>query len=190
MGTYLCTTDEQIADLAGNETGLLQHPDLPFVHFARQFDSQPSGAEILTIYNELYNAAKSAVDQFITTQPGVLTLHPADGGDLPISYNLAMTTSGMAILPRRAEGTMLQSDSGNDIGFVALNGTTLGGTMMVSPRCIKANLEANTDVSSQYLQVKYQEEWDALRNRPEALDKILLSIGIPRSNTSLYKSHV
>jgi ATP adenylyltransferase len=113
-------------------SGLLQHHDLPFAHFARSFGSDPSGSDMLSIYNELYKAAKEAVDAFIATNPEQLALHPVDGGDSPISYNLAMTTSGMAILPRRSEGTMLRRDDGSDIGFVALNGTTLGGTMMVS----------------------------------------------------------
>jgi ATP adenylyltransferase len=87
---------------------------------------------MLRVYNELYEAAKQAVNTFIATNPEHLTLHPIDDGDCPISYNLAMNISGMAILPRRSEGTMLRRDDGSDIGFVALNGTTLGGTMMVS----------------------------------------------------------
>lgn len=67
-------------------------------------------------------------------------------------------------MPRRAEGTMLRREDGTEIGFVALNGTTLGGTMMV----------------------KHQQEWDALRERPEMLHDILTAIGIPRgSATSL-----
>jgi ATP adenylyltransferase len=132
MGHDYTRQGEQTADLAGEDTRLLQHPELPFVHFARHFGSQPSGSDLLNTYNELYDAAKSAVDSFIASHPKELTLHPIEGGDLPISYNLAMTTSGMAILPRRSEGTMLRSDDGTDFGFVALNGTTLGGTMMVS----------------------------------------------------------
>lgn len=87
---------------------------------------------MFSIYNELYDAAKDAVNTFIATSSEGFALHPADEGDSPISYNLAMTTSGMAILPRRSEGTMLQREDGSEIGFVALNGTTLGGTMMVS----------------------------------------------------------
>jgi hypothetical protein len=83
------------------------------------------------MYNELYRAASDSVNAFIAANPNKLALHPVDEGDSPISYNLAMTTSGMAILPRRSEGTMLRGDDGSDIGFVALNGTTLGGTMMV-----------------------------------------------------------
>jgi len=146
---------------------LLQHPGIPFTHFALSFESQPSGPELLSTYTKLYNAAKAAVDRWIAANPNQLALHAIDGGDLPISYNLAMTTSGMAILPRRREGTMLHRDDGSDIGFVALNGTTLGGTLMV----------------------KHQEEWDVLRTKPGALDNILNSIGIPKE-PSPSKAHV
>ena len=52
---------------------------------------------------------------------------------------------------------MLRRDDGSDIGFVALNGTMLAGTLMV----------------------KYQEEWDVLRIEPEKLDTLLEAIGIP-----------
>ena len=52
---------------------------------------------------------------------------------------------------------MLQRDDGSDIGFVALNGTILAGTLMV----------------------KYQEQWDVLRAEPEKLDTLLEAIGIP-----------
>jgi ATP adenylyltransferase len=69
-----------------------------------------------------------------------------------------MTTSGMAIVPRRSEGSMLKRDDGTEIGFVQLNGTTLGGTMLV----------------------KYLELWEALRARPDKLDDILRDIGIPK----------
>lgn len=68
-----------------------------------------------------------------------------------------MTTTGMVIMPRRTEGSTLRRDDGSDIGFVALNGTTLGGTMMV----------------------KHQEEWNVLQAQPEKLDSILKTIGIP-----------
>ena len=132
--------------------------DIPFAYFSRLFHSEPSGAELLAMYSELYEAAKAAVDSFISSHPDQFTLHPVDHGDLPISYNLAMTTNGMVVIPRRAEGTMLRRDDGSEIGFVALNGTTLGGTMMV----------------------KHQDEWDMLRNNPKLLDSILSAIGIPR----------
>jgi ATP adenylyltransferase len=126
---------------------LLQHRDLPFAHFARQFVSEPSGIEILSIYNQLYEAANESVNIFIAANPEQFALHPADGGDSPISYNLAMTTDGMAILPRRSEGTMLRRDDGGELGFVALNGTTLGGTMMVSSSRTFLKLQTCTDIS-------------------------------------------
>lgn len=159
--------DKRLRQPADTPSGMVQHPDVPFTHFARSFDSEPSGSELLKIYSELYSSAKEAVDKFIAANPEQLALHPITGGDLPISYNLAMTTAGMAILPRRSEGIMLRRDDGSEIGFVALNGTTLGGTMMV----------------------KHQEEWDLLRKEPELLDQILTAIGIPRE-TSWSKSRV
>jgi ATP adenylyltransferase len=128
----LRTFGHQLTLLPGTQARLTQHEDLPFAHFARSFASDPSGPELLSIYNELYSAATDAVNTFIATSPEGFALHPDNEGDSPISYNLAMTTSGMAILPRRSEGTMLRRDDGSEIGFVALNGTTLGGTMMVS----------------------------------------------------------
>jgi ATP adenylyltransferase len=152
----------------GAPAGLLQHHGLPFTHFARLFSSEPTGFEILSIYEELYHAASEAVDKFIATHPNQLALHSIDGGDSPISYNLAMTTTGMAILPRRSEGTMLRRHDGTEMGFVGLNGTALGGTMMV----------------------KHQEEWDVLRKQPEMLDTILTAIGIPRQTLPSEKSRV
>lgn len=136
----------------------IQHPSLPFTHFAYKFSSEPTGADLLKFYNDLYRMAKEAVDKFIAANSGQLSLHSVEEGHLPISYNLAMTTAGIAILPRRSEGHMLRGDNGTDFGFIQLNGTTLGGTLMV----------------------KYQEEWDVLRAQPHKLDSILEAIGIPR----------
>jgi ATP adenylyltransferase len=73
-----------------------------------------------------------------------------------------MTTTAMAILPRRCEGSTLVRSDGSDIGFVALNGTALAGTLMV----------------------KYQEEWDVLRAQPEKLDQILGAIGLPTNSST------
>ena len=143
---------------------MLQHPRLPFTHFAQPFDAEPSGPQLLAMYNQLYKAAKASVDAFSSAHPDELALHAVDNGDMPISYNLAMTTAGMVILPRRAEGTMLRrDDDGSEVGFVALNGTALAGTMMV----------------------KNQGEWDMLRGQPELLDSILARIGIPKATTTV-----
>lgn len=76
-----------------------------------------------------------------------------------------MTVEGMAILPRIAEGSSLLQDDGAEIGFVALNGTALGGTLMV----------------------KQEAEWNLLRQKPEKLDSILRAIGIPKCSAAVLK---
>ncbi|KAF2823465.1 HIT-like protein [Ophiobolus disseminans] len=157
MGRML--TGSMHSEMADETLGaLILNKHLPFTHFAQSFASIPSGSDLLQMYSQLYRAASDTVNNFVAANPGNLSLHSTDGGDSPFSYNLAMTIGGMAIMPRRAEGTMLRRDDGSEIGFVALNGTTLGGTMMV----------------------KRQDEWDELRKRPEVLDEILTAIGIPR----------
>jgi ATP adenylyltransferase len=138
---------------------ILQHPDLPFSHFAIRLPTSPTATQLLHAYNTLYQAAADSVDAFTaSTDSTGFSLHATNDGSLPISYNLALTTSGMAIVPRRSEGSMLKRDNGTEIGFVQLNGTTLGGTMLV----------------------KYLELWEALRARPDKLDDILRDIGIPK----------
>lgn len=151
----------------GHSSPTLQNTNIPFVHFGRRFDAEPTGQQLLSIYHELYSLAKATVDEFIARDPSAFALHPTENGDSPISYNMGMTTEGMVIVPRRSEGTMLKRPDGSEIGFVALNGTTLGGTMMV----------------------KHQEEWDVLRSQRGKLDSILDAIGIPRVSGT-YKSHV
>ncbi|KAH9868700.1 hypothetical protein J1614_007772 [Plenodomus biglobosus] len=150
------------AEPQGGYDGLFQHPNLPFVHFAQAFGPEPSGSQLLQTYTSVYNAAKSAVDGFIASNPGQLALHSTEDADSSISYNLAMTTHGMVILPRRCEGARISDEDGSDVGFVALNGTTLGGTLMV----------------------KHLAEWDLLRKRPQLLDHILSEIGLPRESAS------
>lgn len=136
---------------------LKQNPKLPFTHFASPLPLDPSGSQLLRTYQDLYKAATTSVNEHTQSHSTDFELHSTEDGSLPISYNLAMTTSAMAICPRRREGSMLQRDDGSDIGFVALNGTMLAGTLMV----------------------KYQEEWDVLRVEPEKLDTLLEAIGIP-----------
>ncbi|KAJ4362208.1 bifunctional AP-4-A phosphorylase/ADP sulfurylase [Ascochyta clinopodiicola] len=143
------------------------NPGIPFAHFACRFDAEMDGQQLLGTYNELYGLARDAVEGFLSKHPAEFALHSTEGGDSPISYNLAMTTEGMVVLPRRSEGTMLKRPDGSEIGFAALNGTTLGGTMMV----------------------KHQDEWDELRLQKGKLDAILNAIGIPR-DTETYKSRV
>jgi ATP adenylyltransferase len=137
---------------------LLSHPSLPFEHFAYRLPVDPTGDHLTSAYNALYQLARQAVDKYIANKPNTFALHDTSTGSLPISYNLAMATDGMAILPRRAEGEIIRRDDGTEIGFVALNGTALGGTLMV----------------------KQQQEWDLLREQPQRLDSILEAIGFPK----------
>ena len=153
-----------LTDLATDDDGaFIKHPGLPFEHFGCVFRNEPSGTHLVQAYTALYRRAKQAIDAFISTNPGQFSLHDTADGDLPISYNMAMTTEGMAIVPRRAEGHMLKRADGTDIGLVQLNGTVLGGTLMV----------------------KFEEEWDTLRQHPETLDAILETIGLPRTGQEL-----
>lgn len=134
-------------------------PDLPFTHYATQLPQDPSPDALYSIYNRLYEAAAAAVRSYISSnQNSGLELHPSEGGSSPISYNLAMTTSAMAIVPRRNEGASIKNRQGVEVGSVALNGTLLAGTLMV----------------------KLEDEWDTLREDELQLDEILTAIGIPR----------
>lgn len=76
--------------------------------------------------------------------------------DSAISYNLGLTDRSMVLCPRISEGTKITSKSGTQIGPISLNGTVLGGTLLV----------------------KSEEEWDAMQDDGKALTKVLRVIGI------------
>ena len=113
--------------------------------------------ELYGIYTGLYKKAETAAFSYIQHHPESLELHPTGDGSNPISYNLAMTTSFMAIVPRRREGESLRRHDGSEIGFIALNGTVLAGTLMV----------------------KGEEEWEMLKQCKSSLDEILEAVGLP-----------
>ncbi|KAF2666003.1 HIT-like protein [Microthyrium microscopicum] len=75
------------------------------------------------------------------------------------SYNMGLTLHHIVLVPRTAEGMTVRKEDGSEVCFVGFNGTLLAGSLMV----------------------KRQEEWDYLRQRPEALDEVLNSIGIPNN---------
>jgi ATP adenylyltransferase len=135
------------------------NPGLPFTHYAMRLPQEPSPHTLYSIYNSLHSAAASAVRSFISSNPdSTLELHTSDESASSISYNLAMTTSTMAIVPRRKEGATIKDKQGNHVGSVPLNGTLLAGTLMV----------------------KLEDEWIALKDDQLQLDHILTEIGIPR----------
>jgi sulfate adenylyltransferase (ADP) / ATP adenylyltransferase len=63
----------------------------------------------------------------------------------------------MVLCPRLSEGLEIKGSNDSLIGPIALNGTLLGGTLLV----------------------KSEAEWDALRNDEKKLKDILQAIGVP-----------
>lgn len=127
---------------------------LPFTVLTSPLPKNPSPSHLHATYKTLYTQALSMVENH--TPPNPSNPDP-DPKTLPISYNLALTTTSMALCPRLRDGKTVYRDDGSEIGVVALNGTVLGGTLMV----------------------KGEEEWDVLRGGPEVLDAVLGEIGIP-----------
>ncbi|OTB06766.1 hypothetical protein M426DRAFT_318481 [Hypoxylon sp. CI-4A] len=125
---------------------------LPFAVFTADLRAGMSDAERYAAYLELYRRAVRAVHPDAYADAEV----PGEG-EAKISYNFAMTSNSMALCPRRAEGAMLKSKSGEDIGVVSLNGTVLAGTALV----------------------KNEAEWNALREDPDLLLSVLKGIGFP-----------
>ncbi len=72
-------------------------------------------------------------------------------------YNLALTDRAMVLCPRLSEGLEIRDNNDAILGSVSLNGTILGGTLLV----------------------KSEQEWDTLRNDEKKLNDILQSIGVP-----------
>ena len=165
-GKEVIAPGEAIRTTDSKEVNLLALDSLPFIHFATRLSPYSSKEGLHATYLSLYNTAVQAVDGSPSskTSKGKQTT--------TISYNLAMTTEGMVILPRRSEGVAIplstspSSEERNDqkTAAVNLNGTILAGTLMV----------------------KGQQEWDILREAEmaghgnEILESILAGIGFPK----------
>ncbi|KAH7037700.1 HIT-like domain-containing protein [Microdochium trichocladiopsis] len=155
----------------------------PFEIFSTPITPQMSAQERHAAYIQLYRRACAAVQAFKSPPQQTQKLPPppppprqaespaeslaAAGEEAQISYNLAMTSSVLALCPRLAEGSVIYDDarggtgdgSGDRpiIGKIELNGTVLAGTALV----------------------KSQAEWDAVRKNPGLLLSVLEKIGIP-----------
>lgn len=108
-----------------------------------------SGRELRDSYLNLYRRAC-----------GRLGVEGAEGqteGEARISYNLALTRGAMVICPRVSEGGSVRAEGGEEVGWLALNGTVLAGTALV----------------------KSAAEWDALRRDPGQVADVLSKIGVP-----------
>jgi len=143
--------------LEGDEkSGFLSNLSLPFRHFALPIPPQPTSTSLHHLYLSLYCQAVDYVHRFRGVAP-----EPSQGDDprsppgAAISYNLAMTVDAMAICPRRSESTSLPLAATNN--EIDINGTILGGTLMV----------------------KDEEQWDTLKQEHGILDEVLGQIGFP-----------
>lgn len=141
-----------------------QDPELPFAHFVVDIPIEASSAVLLQKYHLLYNAAVKCVQSSSESSGEEHVDNRLNGeGFAAISYNLALTTSAMAICPRKSEAANLSLDlsSGSkedaNIGSIALNGTILAGTLMV----------------------KGEAEWSELRREQSKLNRLLGDVGFP-----------
>ena len=141
---------------------LKSNPNLPFMHFGTRLPTRPSPEDLLSTYTMLYDAAAREVHNYVKKHSNDLTLHDTTNGSNAISYNLALTNEVMIICPRRKEGLMLKGADGTDLDFVALNGTLLGGTLMV----------------------KNEECYELLKQDSSRLEEVLRAIGLPASSSS------
>lgn len=140
---------------------------LPFTAIAATLPSNPSPAQLHQTYTTLYSASEQAARAFLAAHPDHPSqLHPTDTGNLPISYNMGLTTTTMVICPRMAEGASVRlargdgsgrQDDNSESDYVALNGTLLGGTLLV----------------------KREATFNTLRSEPQKLHSVLEAIGVP-----------
>lgn len=132
---------------------LYQDPSLPILHFATPLEGSLLTSALHSKYILLLKAALSAAKypgQAFNEEVSI-----EDNGNAALSYNLAMTTERMAICPRSKEGAAIRGASPDS--FVAINGTILGGTLMV----------------------KDEAEWSILRQDSSVLEGLLASLGYP-----------
>jgi ATP adenylyltransferase len=126
---------------------------LPLLAFVQRFPEHSRPDDVARIFADLQSRTKKAWSKY----------HQDSGSpdedekwDEVFSFNMGMTTEGIVLAPRVREAAQLTSSDGREIGSVALNGTMLGGTLIVRRR----------------------EEWDFLRSTPGVLDDILRQLGI------------
>ncbi|KAK0109891.1 hypothetical protein ONS95_002563 [Cadophora gregata] len=128
-------------------------PELPFSYFSAQIPKNASGEDIHRIYTDLHGLACRLVKNIEAADPSAgISLQES-----PISYNLGFTVRAIVLCPRISEGLKIQASSGDAIGPIALNGTVLGGTLLV----------------------KSEEEWNVLQKDESKLINILAAIGVP-----------
>ncbi|CZR66202.1 related to 5',5'''-P-1,P-4-tetraphosphate phosphorylase 2 [Phialocephala subalpina] len=124
--------------------------DLPFKYFASALPINPTSKQIHELYLELYGKACQV--------SGKAENNTSE--ESSISYNLGLTDRAIVVCPRVSEGTKIQDTHGKLLGPIALNGTILGGTLLV----------------------KTEDEWNALQDDELRLMEILNAVGISSKN--------
>jgi ATP adenylyltransferase len=132
---------------------ILITPVLPFTYFSSPLPEDPTPETLHQIYNSLLEQAWSLAKRVMN---GLEDENTGSEKKSPISYNLALTDRAMVLCPRMLEGLEINSGNGDLIGPISLNGTILGGTILV----------------------KTKQEWEALIQNEEKLKHILQAIGI------------
>ncbi|KAF2420512.1 HIT-like protein [Tothia fuscella] len=139
-----------------------QSVKVPFAYSSERIPKEPTASQLKSIYNRLYEQASRKVEQYFRSNADSANSPKAEPGAPPFSYNLAFTTTAMIICPRRAEGDVLLKENGTKVGFVALNGTLLAGTLMV----------------------KEEAAWNWLKDSKGRVDQVLEAIGFPPHDAS------
>ena len=137
-------------------------PNLPFLHYATKLKADISAHDLYSTYISLLRAAVCGVRGKDLATDSAREEPIERNGEVVISYNLAMTIETMAIFPRRSESAEIPA-AGQSVGAVAINGTVLGGTLMV----------------------KDEHEYQNLKNESSLLDTILTNIGFPVSEDNV-----
>ncbi|KAK5084288.1 bifunctional AP-4-A phosphorylase/ADP sulfurylase [Lithohypha guttulata] len=138
---------------------LLHNPNLPFIHFATKLGIGMDGRALSEKYMLLMKAAFATINAGCDlSNIDKISMSPDKG--TAFSYNLAMTTEIMAILPRKAEAGVI---TGTSDGIVFVNGTVLAGTMMV----------------------KSEDDFARLREEPELVQQVLRHITYPVRTTRM-----
>ena len=149
---------DQEVSRSGSGAPIYQNTLLPFVHFATDIEDEVTPKELHNRYVSLLEASVKAIRGRSDHDGTARSLLYAENNEPVISYNLAMTLNRMSICPRRnGTVTLPMADTENSI---SVNGTILGGTLMV----------------------KNEQEWKALRKDAGLLDHVLKTIGFPATN--------
>jgi ATP adenylyltransferase len=120
-----------------------------------------SAVELHQIYTLLH---QRAINALVDCRKIRLDFAPEPNGlegSSSMSYNMAMTDKALVICPRRTSGMVLQTgnESSQFTTMVELNGTLLGGTLLV----------------------KNEAHWNTLKKDKSQLSQILEDVGIPSS---------